>query len=1395
MANSKVIIEVVSTSKGLKMTAKEVDNVTKATEGARKSRSDLNKESDKYNKKEKAIHQSNLSSAKGFSKMKETMGSGSSGLVGAYATLAANVFAATAAFNALRRAAQVETLVEGFTFLADTAGRTSTVIANNIQSITNNALSMEEAMRTSAIAITSGFSTTQLERLVEVGKNASIALGRNLGDSIDRLIRGVAKLEPEILDELGILVRVDTASRKYAAGLGKVASELTDFEKRQAFLNATIEQGEEKYSALAAQVDVNAFDKLAGTFANLTHNVMTFTNTAIKPLVAGFANSQVAMFGAITFLAKGVIGTMFPMLTDLGDRYTQTAQKAHMAAEAMKSSAEKAFDAAQAETAKAGFKKTDPGGFKEMVKNAEKGTLSQKEINKGLKSLRISEALREKNLKANDVKDRKRKEAELQRIRDLIKETEKLKATEAGRGVAGVGAARSAGRAEEQDIIATGAGAIGGAGGLEGFGIAKSTFADLRAEIKVTDTEVRKSFTGKGARGAMQSFGQTTRNAFKTASGGVRLFGAAAINAIPLFGQMVFVVGVLTTVFQKFFGMSKKVSEAIDNLNTVTESMPQKFETLRATTEVLESKIKDLEVAYELATTAAERMSLQYDIQRQKALMLANEIKVTAGIQMEFADSIAALGKELRTADPSRFTMMWSGLKQSFKETTGEVFNLTNATKAYLKVMSFMPGAAGISAQAALDLMKTNEETGKSQEELTKALNTERWTLYSREVQDAYDQIKDPDAKKAIDALGGIDKIMERAAKKSDKFAVRLAFVAAELRNAAKAANAQQASIEAIGPAFEQVTKKMIAFADRNAKKNAFITMGKDLGEFSSKLKDLVKTSGATTADELLNIDIPRELSDVMTAYGLTREDILGTLKTEVDENGKLKVIGEDAFSILAESFKVHGLMVESYKEELKARNDALKARKAELDAATAQYSIDLKLENLRKRGVYEMNPELEQKAAKTRFQNETKFATEAHDTAMKNAGAKYALEFNNAKKNHANDKVLMKEKQDAALALYIEETNLADKTKEKAIRDINDVFMTAKSKAGTEGSTLDRLGSLAVSRDGTEGFQQQITDMQNAAQPMLETLRSLGPDGEFAAAAISGTLSIAKSIETIGEAGFKSAEGLEAMGSIVGQVGSIMAAQSRANIAEVDKQIQAEKNRDGKSKESLAKIAAMEKKKEQMERKAFERNKQMQIAETIINTAAAVMKASPNIPMMLLMGAMGVAQLAVIQKTQFQGGGSSDIPKPAQSIGIGKRDNKVDVSKRATAGELSYLRGEKGIGSTANKFTPTGAAGMRRSYSAGGEILVGEQGPEVIQPTTSGYNVIPNDKMGGQNLNANITINAIDAVGVQEVLTEQRGNIIGMIREAAHEHGEEFIESVNTSAYGSTSNTEGGYG
>ena len=205
-------------------------------------------------------------------------------------------------------------------------------------------------------------------------------------------------------------------------------------------------------------------------------------------------------------------------------------------------------------------------------------------------------------------------------------------------------------------------------------------------------------------------------------------------------------------------------------------------------------------------------------------------------------------------------------------------------------------------------------------------------------------------------------------------------------------------------------------------------------------------------------------------------------------------------------------------------------------------------------------------------------------------------------------------------------------------------------------------------------------------------------------------------------------------------------------------------------------------------------------LAQAVMSTANSVATAlagPPGLPwsaaIAAMAAAMGMAQISIIKGMTYQGGASAASSTP-QSIQVGKRAPRVDVGQRATSGELAYLRGERGMGTNANNFTPGAAAGMRKGYAAGtGEIMVGERGPEVVSVPNTGFEVTPNDKMGGQNLNANITINAVDAAGVEEVLMGQRGNIIGMIREAAHENGEEFIEAVNTSSYGN-SGGDGGY-
>ena len=63
---------------------------------------------------------------------------------------------------------------------------------------------------------------------------------------------------------------------------------------------------------------------------------------------------------------------------------------------------------------------------------------------------------------------------------------------------------------------------------------------------------------------------------------------------------------------------------------------------------------------------------------------------------------------------------------------------------------------------------------------------------------------------------------------------------------------------------------------------------------------------------------------------------------------------------------------------------------------------------------------------------------------------------------------------------------------------------------------------------------------------------------------------------------------------------------------------------------------------------------------------------------------------------------------------------------------------------------------------------------------------MVPNDDIAASNQNINFSINAVDAAGVEELLVNQRGNIIGMLREASNSYGEPFMEKVNTQVYSS---------
>ena len=88
-----------------------------------------------------------------------------------------------------------------------------------------------------------------------------------------------------------------------------------------------------------------------------------------------------------------------------------------------------------------------------------------------------------------------------------------------------------------------------------------------------------------------------------------------------------------------------------------------------------------------------------------------------------------------------------------------------------------------------------------------------------------------------------------------------------------------------------------------------------------------------------------------------------------------------------------------------------------------------------------------------------------------------------------------------------------------------------------------------------------------------------------------------------------------------------------------------------------------------------------------------------------------------------------------------------------------------------------------RREYGApvsgGGSYLVGERGPEMFTPNTSG-SITPSNKLGGTTVNMNI--NAVDASGIDQLLYERRSMIKNLVSKAIKEDGGNYdnIQMVN---------------
>lgn len=213
---------------------------------------------------------------------------------------------AVAAFSeTIKLGASIETLTNSFNALTKDAGATSLNL-ESLRKATKGTISDVKLLTAANTALALGLPVDELDDLFAASMDVGHAMGLTTLQAVSDITRGMGRLSPLILDNLGIIVNAELAYENYAATLGKTVSALTTAEKRTAFQTAALESLNKKAVVLEGTTSdaTIAQERFAATMENLKTSV----GALLTPLgaVAPIMEAGMPMFG--TFMAVLIPG-------------------------------------------------------------------------------------------------------------------------------------------------------------------------------------------------------------------------------------------------------------------------------------------------------------------------------------------------------------------------------------------------------------------------------------------------------------------------------------------------------------------------------------------------------------------------------------------------------------------------------------------------------------------------------------------------------------------------------------------------------------------------------------------------------------------------------------------------------------------------------------------------------------------------------------------------------------------------------------------------------------------------------------------------------------------------------------------------------------------------------
>lgn len=395
------------------------------------------------------------------------------------------------------------------------------------------------------------------------------------------------------------------------------------------------------------------------------------------------------------------------------------------------------------------------------------------------------------------------------------------------------------------------------------------------------------------------------------------------------------------------------------------------------------------------------------------------------------------------------------------------------------------------------------------------------------------------------------------------------------------------------------------------------------------------------------------------------------------------------------------------------------------------------------------------------------KQATASHVSALMDA-----LEVSQTQRNVTGQSQILTER----LSILQQQLELSKDNTEEEIKYRNEIYKTSAAleqlKKQREDqkykSVVSSLGGTFTPTYGLSGADKEFADFENRMSMYDQAIAKMSEVdsastalansiGNFSLAVVANAQDSLDSITTI-SAGMQ-------------MVGQMMAYSANQQISAIDQAIAAEQKRDGKSEESKAKIKKLEAEKTKIQQR--EAKKQI-----IISTAVAMMNAAatrPFLPLGLTMMATAAAAGALSLAAASSASSMPSVDSGANTtsyLTVGERQKNVDVSMQASSGELSYLRGDKGVGN-ANSFVPRAEGGM---MYPGVSYQMGEHGTEVVTPMVP-MKATPNDQLSDGSKTTSgrpiiLNISTMDAASFRDFASNNSTALRDAVELALNENG-----------------------